>query len=683
MNDFATIRKNREQGIETGINLKEYIDNNRDTIDRYSINKGKVSYDLSQSRMINDVLGIAGNALKIVGSDLKETFWDNPIEYDPNLSLRESLAQQHDHMVQRDKEIAEITKPFREKAKAYKEDIDMELSNETSATQSFVAGMAIHTLRQGLDIRQWPGLYVSSLTGGALGKVAGKSLSFLSPGVAQRVGAGIGRFAEEFGEELTDQYTTGEIDIGSAVQSGLGAVVIGEVPGLFKAGTKKISKAIGLIPIDTKAVDGANVDKAIKQGQNDYMKKTAETGSEAAVKAQDLDSIAKNTEVHAAYKGKTVSPEKIIKAGTTIEGVTVKTANEVYLPKMARYIIDSKMIKGVKNDVDFINSLKKNPKAIKDIFRKVSRRKDLPDDLKDAAEWYSKVFDKNRIKDVDVNAAETINATFEALDGKQEYEPMFQKTKVIEKGYPFEETEIDKNAFAERVGTKVKHNSRDYKRKVLEGELVKDLNIPEGAKVLKVNGNIPKTKVPIITGKDYDGNAVTGRSKWLRGTPEADIEYEHNGYRYYAKVEIVDGKWRGDVYKTKIGGEPEVKTETPKTEVKQADNVMEDIYGTYDTNETEKAMWQDMKKWLSKRFALFENAKDAKSKTAIMEKVIKSVGETARKKHNLKSIEEAVEFYKKRYDLDFEFVKGDTTPGAYGETKELQLMVNHQKLLFQ
>ena len=87
---------------------------------------------------------------------------------------------------------------------AYKESIDNELSNEVSATQSFVAGMAIHTLRQGLDIRQWPGLYISSLTGGIAGQVAGKSLSFLSPGVAQKVGAGIGRFAEEFGEELTE-----------------------------------------------------------------------------------------------------------------------------------------------------------------------------------------------------------------------------------------------------------------------------------------------------------------------------------------------------------------------------------------------------------------------------------------------------------------------------------------------
>ena len=681
MNDFAVIREERKKGINNGINLKSYIDENRDTIDRISIDRGKVSYDLSQSKMINDVLGISGNAVKEVGTWVKGTLWDSPIEYDPSLSLKESLSKTHEQMIQRDKELSETARPFREKAKAYRDSIDSELSNETSATQSFVAGMAIHTLRQGLDIRQWPGLYVSSLTGGALGKVAGKSLSFLSPGVAQRVGAGIGRFAEEFGEELTDQYTTGEIDIGSAVQSGLGAVVIGEVPGLFKAGTKKISKAIGLIPTDVKAVDGAGVDKAIKQGQNDYMQKTAEAGSEAAVKTQDLDSIAKNTEVHAAYKGKTVNSDKIIKAGTTVEGVTVKTANEVYLPKMARYIIGNKMIKGVKNDVDFINSLKKNPKAIKDTFRKVARRKDLPEDIKEAAEWFSRVFDKNRIKDIDVDAAETINATFNALDGKQEYEPMFQETKVIEKGYPFEETEIDKNAFAEKVGAKVKHNSRDYKRKVLEADLAKDLSIPKGAKILKVNGNIPKTKVPIITGADYDGNAVTGRSKWIKHTPEADIEYEYNGYRYYSRAEIVDGKWRGDIYKTKISGEPEVKTETPKAKIKQADNIMEDIHGTYNTDETEKALWQDMKKWLTKKFALFESAKDTKSKTAIMEKVIKSVGETARKKHNLKSLDEAVEFYKKRYDLDFEFIKGETTPGAYGETKRVTINGKPSKII--
>lgn len=683
MINLLEVEEKRKQGLVEVINIQDRIKANQGKRHgTYEISSsGKVSYDLSQSKMINDVLGISVNAAKEVGTWVKGTLWDNPIEYDPSLSLKESLSKAHEQMEQRDNEIKEFTKPFREKAKAYKESIDNELSNEVSATQSFVAGMAIHTLRQGLDIRQWPGLYVSSLTGGIAGQVAGKSLSFLSPGVAQRVGAGIGRFAEEFGEELTDQYTTGEINIGSAVQSGLGAVVIGEVPGLFKTGAKKISKAIGLIPIEKKAVDGANVDKAIKQGQNDYMQKTAETGNEAAVKTQDLDSIAKNTEVHAAYKGKTVNSDKIIKAGTTVEGVTVKTANEVYLPKMARYIIGNKMIKGVKNDVDFINSLKKNPKAIKDTFRKVARRKDLPEDIKEAAEWFSRVFDKNRIKDIDVDAAETINATFNALDGKQEYEPMFQEIKVIEKGYPFEETEIDKNAFAEKVGAKVKHNSRDYKRKVLETDLAKDLNIPKGAKILKVNGNIPKTKVPIITGADYDGNAVTGRSKWIKHTPEADIEYEYNGYRYYSRAEIVDGKWRGDIYKTRISGEPEVKTETPKAKIKQADNIMEDIHGTYNTDETEKALWQDMKKWLTKKFALFESAKDTKSKTAIMERVIKSVGETARKKHNLKSLDEAVEFYKKRYDLDFEFIKGETTPGAYGETKRVTINGKPSKII--
>ncbi len=372
MINLLEVEEKRRQGLVEVVNIQDRIKANQSKrYGAYEISSsGKVSYDLSQTRMINDVLGISGNAIKEVGTWVKGTLWDNPIEYDPSLSLKESLSKAHEHMVQRDEELSEVAKPFREKAKEYRDNIDNELSNEISATQSFVAGMAIHTLRQGLDIRQWPGLYVSSLTGGIAGQVAGKSLSFLSPGVAQRVGAGIGRFAEEFGEELTDQYVNdGKLDFASATMSGLGAVAIGEVPGLFKTGVKKVSKAIGLIPIEKKAVDGANVDKAIKQGQNDYMQKTAETGNEAAVKIQDLDSIAKNTEVHAAYKGKTVNSDKIIKAGTTVEGVTVKTANEVYLPKMARYIIGNKMIKGVKNDVAFINSLKKNPKAIKDTFR--------------------------------------------------------------------------------------------------------------------------------------------------------------------------------------------------------------------------------------------------------------------------------------------------------------------------
>ena len=662
MNDFAVIREERKKGINNGINLKSYIDENRDTIDRISIDRGKVSYDLSQSKMINDVLGISGNAVKEVGTWVKGTLWDSPIEYDPSLSLKESLSKTHEQMIQRDKELSETARPFREKAKAYRDSIDSELSNETSATQSFVAGMAIHTLRQGLDIRQWPGLYVSSLTGGIAGQVAGKSLSFLSPGMAERIGAGIGRFAEEFGEELTDQYTNdGELDFASATMSGLGAVAIGEMPALFKSGGRRISKLIGLEKAEIKAnTETADTGKAIKQGEADYVKQATETGSEAKVNLNDVESIAKNTEVHAVTKGKNVTADSVIKRAVKIEGTTVKTAGEEYLPRIVKHIISTKTIKGVKTEKEFLKVLKENPKKIKEVFRKISRKKDLPEDVREATDWYNRVLDEKRIKDVEIDAKATIEASIGELEGKQKYEPIYQEKKVIEKGYPFEEAEINTAEFSERVKEKVKHNSRDYKRKVLEADLVKDLNIPKGAKVLKCNGSIPKTKVPIITGTDYDGNAVTGRSKWIRHTPEADIEYEYNGYRYYAKVGMIDGKWRGDIYKTKIGEKIEAKTETPKVEVKQAENIMEDIHGTYDSEQMKRELWNEAKEFVARHLGLNkEVTKDLypKGLNAVNKKVMAKVGEVIRKKYKINSLEEMLEGYKKVYGIDFEFKK--------------------------
>ena len=673
MNDFAVIRKEREKGINNGINLKSYIDENRDTIDRISIDRGKVSYDLSQSKMINDVLGISGNAVKEVGTWVKGTLWDSPIEYDPSLSLKESLAKTHEKMVARDREVSEIARPFREKAKAYRDSIDSELSNETSATQSFVAGMAIHTLRQGLDIRQWPGLYVSSLTGGIAGQVAGKSLSFLSPGMAERIGAGIGRFAEEFGEELTDQYTNdGELDFASATMSGLGAVAIGEVPALFKSSGRRISKLIGLEKAEIKAnTETADTGKAIKKGEADYVKQATETGSEAKVNLNDVESIAKNTEVHAVTKGKNVTADSVIKRAVKIEGTTVKTAGEEYLPRIAKHIISTETIKGVKTEEEFLKVLKENPKKIKEVFRKISRKKDLPEDVREATDWYNRVLDEKRIKDVEVDAKATIEASIGELEGKQKYEPIYQEKKVIEKGYPFEEAEVSQEEFESRSKDRIKHNYKDYKKKVLEDDLRKDLKIPKNAKVKKVNGFIPKTPYNVKSNLDADGNPVYIRKKWSKEPGQADIEWEHKGYRYYASVEVIDGKWRGEVYKTKIGGKTETKVETPKSEVKVAENIMEDIYGKHDVDQVEVAMWDDVKKYLSKKFRLNSKSEGAKVKNEVMEKVVRAVGETVRKKYNFKNLDEAIDFYKNKYGLEFEFIKSPYRVGSYGEVKRV------------
>lgn len=122
----------------------------------------------------------------------------------------------------------------------------------------------------------------------------------------------------------------------------------------------------------------------------------------------------------------------------------------------------------------------------------------------------------------------------------------------IETEYPFGIYETDKPFYNQEIQNRLQHNKNDFSKKQLKRELQADLNIPEDAKIGKVNGFIPKERVDIITGTDYDGNAVSGRKKWTRGRPQADIEWEYDGYKYYSQVQIVDGKWRGDIYKLKL-----------------------------------------------------------------------------------------------------------------------------------
>lgn len=670
MNDFKELKELKTKNLVEEINLKKYIEENRDRVNRYSINSGKVSYDLSQSRMINDVLGIAGNALSQVGTTIKETLIDNPITYNPNLSLEDSLLENHKKMVERDKEIAIVTKPFIEKARAYKEDIDAELGMETSSTQAFLAGMTIHTLRQGLDIRQYPGLYVSSLVGGGVGKVIGENLSFLAPGVAQRIGGAVGRFIEEFGEEITDQHSNGdELDLGTATMSGLGAVALGEGIIALKKGSGKISKLVGLTGTDIKANSNISPEKAVKESEMNYTKEMGNGEDITNKKINDLNNIAKNTEVHGVYKGKNIPAENVIKAGISIEGITVKTAEEEYLPKIAKHIIEKKMLKNVNNEVEFIELIKKDSKKVKEAFRKLGRKKDLPDDIKEAVEWYNKIFDEKRIKDVDVNTKSTIDATVGKLDNKQEYEPMFKNVKVIEKGYPFEEAEIGKEEYLRRTKDRIKHSYKDFKKAQLEEDLRKDLKIPKKAKLIKANGNIPKTPYKIKSNLDADGNPVYVRNKWEHGRPVADIEWEYKGYKYYANVEVIDGKWRGDIYKTNIkGGDTTIKIKNSEIENKPT-NIMEDIHGTRNIDDVEKGMWEDVKKYLSKKFELNSKGK-GKEKGQAMEKVIRKVGETVKNKYNFKNIDEAVDFYKNKYGLEFDFKKDLQSERSFGETRK-------------
>lgn len=689
MINASELRRLKEEGLVGTVNLKKYIDENREAIDRYSISEGKVKYDLSQSRLINDVIGISINAAKQVATGTKSMLWDNAIKYDGSLSLEEQLKSEIEQMNIANENIKETMRPYKEAARIYREDIDRELGNETSGTQSFVAGMAIHTLRQGLDVRQWPGLYAASLVGGPVGQAVSKIAPGLKPAVAKGIGKAVSSAVEEMIEEAVDQSVNyDEFDALSIIESGAGAAILSGVviPGMIK-GSKKVSQLVGVAAKNTDEAIG-KASKILKKEQNEYVKKVMETGSEAAAKVEDLNGIAESTEAIAEMKGKNVSKKSIIEAGATIEGVTIKEAKEIYMPRVADYMIEKKIMKNIDTPEKLLKAIEENPKAVKKAIRQTARRKDLLPEQMEAFQWFEKVLDEKRIKDIDVDVNATTKASADALNEKVPYEPVFKEETVIEKGYPFTESEIDLQAFNERAKVKGKHNYKDYKKSQLKEEIAKDLNIPKGAKIKSVNGEVPKTPYKVKSNMDADGNPVYIRNKWEHGRPTADIEWEDKGYRYFANVEVIEGKWRGDIYKTKIDipgkvdvkkktkvrAKPETVDSTPQNpKVMKPDNVMEDIYGRYETDEVEKAMWDDAARYVIKRFGLQEKASEAKDRVKIMTNISRAAGEVARKKYNFKSLDEAIDFYKKKYGLEFEFKKGTRSPETRGEAFRIKV----------
>ena len=612
-------------GNFSDIDLGKFYKDNQQAIDRTSIINGKVSYDLDQSKMLSDVLNLGYNALS---GTVKGLYAITQNDYEAFKKVEEEDFA---------------------KADEYKNRINEELGNETSGFQSFIAGVPIHMLRQLVDVRQYPGMILANSIGGAIGAKVANSIGNTSK-AGYLAGKIIGNATEEVVEEVSDQLITdGELNwlgLLTAGTAGAGFSMAGSFLRGDFSGLGKVQKATPEIQ--------AKVKTEIDEGVQGFKNKVVEVGENKA-KVEDVNAIAEGISVIGDTKGKYINPERIREAAITINDVPIQKAKDVFLPKIADYILKNKKIEGVNTLEQFLH-LTENPETfnkLAQVIKETAKLENISFEEKEAFGWFAELLERERVKIIDVDKSRLEEEVLKGLYERQGYIPIYKDPRIIEPGYSFITTEIDAKSFT--AVSKVKGNK--VSDKAVLSKLKKDLYIPEK--------NIVKA---------------------VKNGDEISISWEEEGYKKFAKVKEIDRKYRGNIYRNKLNipqktkGKGKIK-DRPKPAEKITSgyippefyptNIMEDIFGRYDLDLKKLENVDMVIDVVKKRFGLNTqiNSKTPKSYINNAHKeMIKYVGKIERETFNFLNIEEAVEFYKNEYGLDFDFILTDDLDGSYGRT---------------
>ena len=187
----------------------------------------------------------------------------------------------------------------------------------------------------------------------------------------------------------------------------------------------------------------------------------------------------------------------------------------------------------------------------------------------------------------------------------------------------------------ENKKTVIRHNPRDYNKDQITQVLKGKGAIPKEAKVTKAKGYVSRTKYPIQTGVDADGNPVFTRSRWQEKEAIMSVEFTISNTKYHGLFSQDPTSYGivGDIYKLKVDTtEPKIKSKSKAA------------------RKNEIIQYFKEKLNLNKRFT------SAEQLTNDMLAVQKEFGKTVRKKNNIDSIQKMLDFYKFKYNIDFEFV---------------------------
>ena len=607
---------------------KDYYKEHQSRIDRISIINGEKSYDLDQNKMLNDVMELGKNAFIGTAKGLY-------------------AITQNDYELFKKAEEEDLAR-----ADEYRKRINEELGNETSGFQAFVAGVPIHMLRQLVDVRQWPGIVAGQKIGGAIGAKVANSIGNTSK-AGYLAGKIIGNATEEVVEEVSDQLITdGELNwlgLLTAGTAGAGFSMAGSFLRGDFSGLGKVQKATPEVQ--------AKVKTEIDEGVQGFKNKVVEVGENKA-KVEDVNAIAEGISVIGDTKGKYINPERIREAAITINDVPIQKAKDVYLPKMADYILKNKKVEGINTLEEFLHSTE-NPETfnkLAQVIKETAKVEGLDPETKEAFSWFAEFLDRERVKIIDVDKSRLEKEVLKGMYERQGYIPIYKDPRIIEPGYSFVATEIDAKTFTSV--SKVK--GAKVKDKAVISKLKQDLYIPDNAVV-----------------------------KTIKSGDEIAISWEEGGYRRFAKVKEINGKYRGNIYRNKLNipqkakGRGKIK-DRPKPPEKDffyrpqpeiyPTNIMEDIFGRYELDLKKLENADMVKGVVIKRYGL-DTKIDSRTPSKIIggayTKMVESVGKIMKRKYNFIDLDDAVNFYKEKYGLDFDFELTDDLEGSLGRAERI------------
>lgn len=605
------------------INSKNYYKEHQSRIDRTSIINGKVSYDLDRNKMLNDVMELGRESFT---GTLKGLYAITQNDYESFKKVEEEDFA---------------------RANEYKNRINEELGNETSGFQSFVAGIPIHMLRQFVDVRQYPTLLAGNYIGGAIGAKVANAVGASSK-VGLVTGKALGNAVENTIQGVGDRLITdGELDwLGITTDFFSGA-------GFSLAG----SALKGDIKFKSSPEVKAKVKAEADQATNNFKAKAVDIGENNA-KVEDANVISEGVSVIADMKGKYINPEQIKNNSITINGATLQTAKDKYLPKVIDFIVKNKSVEGINTIEEFLTATSDKAKMgeIYKVIKEVAKQDNIMPTTQEAFAWFSEFLDKERIKVIDVDKSKLEKEALKALNERLGYIPVFRDVHTIEPDYNFVETNLDRKSFT-AVTKKAKGKKLSDKNIISKAK--KDLNIPE------------KTIV-----------------KATKNGDEISVEWEENGYKMFSTVTDVDGKYRGDIYKSKIDipqktkGKGKIKSR-PEPELLKAKpvpadfvptNMMEDIFGAYNLELKKAKNYNIVKDIVAKRFGLY-TAIDSKTPMSVIgninKNLIENVGKILQDRHGFLYLEDAVDYFKEMYGIDFDFEITDKLGSTFGKTEKI------------
>lgn len=373
---------------------EDFYKNNKDIINRYKVEAGKVSYDINQTKILENIADVPLNSLKLL------------LTYRSKASIRAIDPKNYEKNLE---EYEAERKIYYDEIKQARNVIDEEINSEPSYIQKLATGMVFHTARQYADVRQAPLLILGNMAGAKIGKNLISTYG-ASATVAQKefyetsINAVINGLTNA-GEEAVDQLMTdGTLDPETLFYSFAGGAGLP----FFLKGVSKGAKKVLNIPIKNLEID--NITETSK-----YANKIYKEGKEViAQKVEDIAVIADDVAKQQGALGRVVDIDSFHKKITTVDDVHLDVARDTYFPKVIERVQE------LSKDTDPLKLLKENPKKFNSLVKKALKNKNLSPEDTEALTWAKNMLDPKKIKDIDYDYKRLGEALDDALINPKE-----------------------------------------------------------------------------------------------------------------------------------------------------------------------------------------------------------------------------------------------------------------------